>query len=81
MTTVHTCPVCLGRGKVQPGFYPDEPIDTETMEWPECRACGGRGVLWDYCSYYPPYWYPGYWQPSNPYRITWSGSTETYQEQ
>lgn len=35
------CPVCKGRGMVEKGFYPDD----ETTEYPECRACDGKGIV------------------------------------
>jgi hypothetical protein len=45
--TPHCCPVCGGRGWVQPGFYHNPwgasgcNISNET-----CRSCSGTGVVW-----------------------------------
>lgn len=56
----YRCPVCHGKGKVSPDFYPDH----KGTEWANCRACNGSGLVWGterqtYIPYYPyPYTYP-----------------------
>lgn len=45
----HTCPVCLGRGRVAEGFYaPVHETSRSTGAGTEaCRACRGAGVIWE----------------------------------
>lgn len=42
LPTEQLCPVCLGRGQVQEGFYSGL-LGTGTEE---CHRCGGRGTFW-----------------------------------
>ena len=58
--SVHICPICQGRGKVIKGFYDNIQNDSATsassLETEECRACGGKGIVWDNVpntTYYP----------------------------
>lgn len=45
--TPHCCPVCGGRGTVQPGFYSPFGLMGNLDITPEpCRSCNGSGVLW-----------------------------------
>jgi DnaJ-class molecular chaperone len=45
--TPHCCPVCGGRGWVQPGFYSPWGVMGSNIPPNEtCRSCGGSGVLW-----------------------------------
>lgn len=55
------CPVCNGRGTVDPGFYspfqshPDVVRTSSSLPMREpCRACGGKGLVWPPNTYYPP---------------------------
>lgn len=51
MTVAQKCPVCEGKGKVPPGFYPDG----NQSKWQECHACGGRGIVYGYAVDPVPY--------------------------
>lgn len=42
------CPVCQGRGTVDPGFYLASPGQVITLANPareDCRRCNGRGTI------------------------------------
>ena len=46
----HCCPVCHGAGTVSrpPWVAGDQPTwDTNTIEFYECRACKGSGIVWE----------------------------------
>ena len=48
MSRAQCCPVCGGRGKVQPGFYtPETGSMTTGAAWETCRSCSGSGLVWD----------------------------------
>lgn len=42
----YCCPVCGGRGIVQGGFYNLGGVAGGTLEYEECRSCGGKGYIW-----------------------------------
>jgi DnaJ-class molecular chaperone len=43
----YSCPVCGGKGAVQPGFYSLFGWLGTTVAPPEtCRSCDGSGVIW-----------------------------------
>lgn len=44
--TPHKCPVCEGRTTVPAGFYSLGPSTTNAAA-ETCRACDGRGIVWD----------------------------------
>jgi len=54
MTTPYKCPICGGSGKVPFNFYKDRPSTSSTISinYEECRSCGGKGVIWDYSDNY-----------------------------
>jgi len=42
--TPHTCPVCLGRGEMPPGFY----SNSADVRFPEtCKKCKGNRIIWE----------------------------------
>lgn len=44
----HLCPVCVGRGLVQRGFYNVGNVYDTTDATPEvCKTCGGNGIVWE----------------------------------
>lgn len=45
MTMVYKCPICEGSGKVEYNFYRDKSGVGITEE---CRACKGKGIIWNY---------------------------------
>jgi predicted methyltransferase len=56
-SVAHKCPVCDGRGVVPKGFYDchGRTID-DTSSVPKteaCRACGGRGIVWEWHYEFP----------------------------
>ena len=59
------CPVCEGKGLVQPGFYPD----SHDPQWAKCRSCSGSGVLYAMTAdplpvpVVPAPWSPQPWSP------------------
>lgn len=40
----YCCPVCLGSGLVQGGFYGSGVREAVLRE--QCRTCGGDGIVW-----------------------------------
>ncbi len=51
MSKPYMCPVCLGRGKVEGGFYRSNmggPWSTSggDLAMETCRTCKGEGIVW-----------------------------------
>ena len=70
----YACPVCNGRGVVPPDFY-DPRVTSTAASWQECRACGGKGVIYGLDTRpaeRPPNWHKGWeWREiSVPYTDT-----------
>lgn len=45
----YQCPICLGCGNVQGGFYNQMGggrWDTTTITTEKCRSCNGKGIIW-----------------------------------
>lgn len=45
-TQPYRCPVCLGRGFVEPGFYFLGGCSTTSASNETCRSCNGSGIIW-----------------------------------
>ena len=43
--TAECCPVCLGRGFVQMGFYSLGSSSTGSDVQPTCKSCSGKGYI------------------------------------
>lgn len=41
----HTCPVCVGLGKIEDGDFTMSSDARRVMV--VCPACGGRGIVWE----------------------------------
>ncbi len=83
MTVAQKCPVCEGKGKMPPGFYPDG----ASGQWIDCRSCSGRGIVFGYQTDAPVYvpvpsvtpyrpWIPNVY-PTSPYTWTVTSTTNT----
>ncbi len=45
----YCCPVCLGKGLVEAGFYLVAPNQTHTSSsaaLEKCKSCSGTGIVW-----------------------------------
>lgn len=40
------CPVCLGRGEVEPGFYVLGGSSSTSAAKESCKSCNGTGIVW-----------------------------------
>ena len=45
-TQPYTCPICLGRGCVPPGFYNLYTYGSTSVTMEICRTCNGTGIVW-----------------------------------
>ena len=43
----HVCPVCFGRGFVEPHFYSAGCASTSANSPEKCRTCLGTGMVWE----------------------------------
>lgn len=74
-----TCPVCSGKGIVRKDFYElNNGTTTDGCLPVQCRACGGRGIVFCEGNYAPqisPYGgWPGYYWGTTPYIYCTNGS-------
>ena len=46
ITKPFRCPVCLGRGQVEPGFYVLGGSASTSATNETCRSCSGSGIFW-----------------------------------